>query len=128
MNHCRFLVCLSLALGPIVAHAEEQATSAKASYGQAIDALKKNDCKAAIYYLEKYKREAAAQLEKRPDFAKRIDLQIAECRDPGSEVTLKLIADADTAPGSDLGAAGGITAGVAIGGILLILILLILVF
>ena len=126
-------ICLGLALAPMVlSNADDQKSSVKTWYQYAIEALRNNDCKAAIIYLEKYKAEAAAQLSKYPDFARMIDLQISECRDATTPVNVRLIAGADTDPGIATATPAAdlvlTAASSAVGGVLLLILIILLLF
>lgn len=57
------------------------ATDPPQDYDLAQKALAKNDCQAAVTYLEKYKAQNKDNLAKHPDFLSQINRQISICSD-----------------------------------------------
>src|SRR5882762_294691 len=103
---------LSFLLVLLVPNTYGQAESPRSLYQAAYKALKNNDCKTAISYLEKYKTARAEELKKNQAFSERIDSQISRCRNPQSPGVI-LIAEAEPDLEVGGGASGGILGGVA---------------
>ena len=96
------MFCLSMVLLPAASNAQQRT---KTLYELAIEALNRNDCPGAVTFLEKYKIDEADQLSRRPEFLKLINLQISECRNTPSRISVRLIAGADVGSSKVVGVA-----------------------
>jgi hypothetical protein len=124
----RPVIFLHVILVAMVTNADDDVNCEKSSWDSAYKAMQKNDCRTAIYCLEKFKHEEEPKLEKQPDILKKIDAQIAECqktlRGVGGTTNLWLKASNDTKP---VGAGDApVTGTLAVSGFGFILVLILL--